>query len=112
VAKPNPPFMSGVPELLVLRLLSQREMYGYELVRAIRLTSQETIVLAEGVVYPVLHALEQQGLLRSKERAANGRTRIYYTVTAKGRRRSDTLSQEWERLSSGIRSVFGGTSHA
>ncbi len=110
--KPNPPFMSGVPELLVLRLLSQREMYGYELVRAIRLTSQEVIDLAEGVVYPVLHGLEQQGALRSKERAANGRTRIYYTVTAKGRRRLDTLLEEWERLSSGIRSVFGGASHA
>ena len=68
--KANPPFMSGVPELLVLRLLSQREMYGYELVRAIRLTSEDAIVLAEGVVYPVLHGLEQQGALRSKERTA------------------------------------------
>ena len=112
MVKPNPPFMSGVPELLVLRLLSQREMYGYQLVRAVRLTSQETIVLAEGVVYPVLHALEQQGLLRSRERTANGRTRIYYTVTAKGRRRLNKLSQEWERLSSGIRAVFGRKSHA
>ena len=73
VPRPNPPFMSGVPELLVLRLLAKREMYGYELVRAIRLTSNEVIVLAEGVVYPVLHALEEQGLLRSKEKAVNGR---------------------------------------
>ncbi len=104
--------MSGVPELLVLRLLSQREMYGYELVRAIRLTSQETIVLAEGVVYPVLHALEQQGALRSKERISNGRTRIYYKVTAKGRRRLATLSEEWERLRSGVHLVLGGANHA
>lgn len=104
--------MSGVPELLVLRLLSQHEMYGYELVRAIRKTSNERIVLAEGVVYPVLHALEQQGALRSKERTVDGRSRIYYGITAKGRRRLDTLVEEWERLSVGIRSFLGGTSYA
>ncbi len=108
MAKANPPFMSGVPELLVLRLLSQQEMYGYELVRAIRLTSEEAIVLAEGVVYPVLHGLEQQGVLRSKERLVGGRTRIYYTVTAKGRRRLATLAEEWDRLNLGIRSIMGG----
>lgn len=108
----NPPFMSGVPELLVLRLLCQQEMYGYELVRAIRLTSNEHIVLAEGVVYPVLHALEEQGALRSKERAVGGRTRVYYSVTAKGRRRLDTLVEGWERLSLGIRPFLGEANHA
>ena len=104
--------MSGVPELLVLRLLAKREMYGYELVRAIRLTSNEVIVLAEGVVYPVLHALEEQGILRSKEKAVNGRTRIYYSVTAKGCRRLDTLLKEWKRLSLGIRPFLGEAHHA
>jgi PadR family transcriptional regulator PadR len=104
--------MSGVPELLVLRLLSQQEMYGYELVRAIRLTSRERIVLAEGVVYPLLHALEEQGVLRSKEKAVDGRTRIYYGITAKGRRRLDSLVEGWQRLSLGIRPFLGEASHA
>ncbi len=104
--------MSGVPELLVLRLLSQREMYGYELVRAIRLTSRDEISLAEGVVYPVLHALEAQGALRSKEKETNGRKRIYYGITAKGKRRLGALHEEWQRLSSGIDAVFGGAGHA
>jgi len=39
----NPPFMSGVPELLLLRLLAQREMYGYELVKSVRLVTAEAI---------------------------------------------------------------------
>lgn len=104
--------MSGVPELLVLRLLSQQEMYGYELVRAIRLTSKEKIVLAEGVVYPVLHALEEEGVLRSKEKAVDGRTRIYYGVTAKGHRRLGILVEEWKRLSLGIRPFLGEINHA
>ena len=107
MAKPNPPFMSGVPELLVLRLLAQREMYGYELVKAIRKTSRDAISLAEGVVYPVLHGLEQQGALRSKQQTVNGRTRVYYRATAKGRQRLDDLSEEWHRVSGGIGSVLG-----
>lgn len=112
MSKRNPPFMSGVPELLLLRLLSRQEMYGYELVRAIRLTSQEQIVLAEGVVYPVLHALEEQGLLRAHEKTIDGRSRIYYSVTAKGNRRLDTLISEWERLSLGVRPFLEEPSHA
>ena len=109
MAKPNPPFMSGVPEFVILRLLLGREMYGYELIKAIRLTSNDTIKLAEGVVYPILHGLEVQGILRSKDKAVNGRTRIYYSVTAKGRRRLATLKQEWERVSSGINTILGGS---
>ena len=40
----NPPFMSGVPELLLLRLLAQREMYGYELVKSVKLVTDEAIL--------------------------------------------------------------------
>jgi PadR family transcriptional regulator len=112
MAKRKPPFMSGVPELVVLRLLAEREMYGYELVRAIRLTSREKIILAEGVVYPVLHALEEQGALQSHEKTVDGRTRIYYATTSKGRNRLDTLVEEWDRLNIGVRSLLGGANHA
>ena len=68
----NPPFMSGVPELLLLRLLEQREMYGYELVKAIRLVTEEAISLGEGVIYPVLHSLERNGALRAKRKKVGG----------------------------------------
>ena len=107
MAKPNPPFMSGVPEFLILRLLWRQEMYGYELVRTIRQASQESINLAEGVVYPVLHALEQQGALRSKEKSVNGRRRVYYRLTAKGNRRLDDLARRWDQVSAGVSSVLG-----
>lgn len=99
--------MSGVPELLILRLLSAREMYGYELVRSIRLVSKDAIILAEGVVYPVLHAMEAQGFLRTRKKAVNNRSRVYYTLTARGRKRLETLQGEWERVSSGVNSFMG-----
>jgi PadR family transcriptional regulator PadR len=107
MAQTNPPFMSGVPELLVLRLLARGEMYGYELVKAVRLVTGETIALGEGVVYPVLHSLERGGALKAKRKTVNGRTRVYYTMTAKGQRRLDQLGEEWKRVSSGVNSALG-----
>ncbi|HEY5569506.1 MAG TPA: PadR family transcriptional regulator [Gammaproteobacteria bacterium] len=112
MAQTNPPFMTGVPELLVLRLLAHREMYGYELVKAVRLVTGEAIGLGEGVVYPVLHGLEHGGALKAKRKAVNGRTRVYYTLTAKGRRRLERLSEEWRRVSAGVNSALGEPGHA
>ena len=102
MAQTNPPFMSGVPELLLLRLLAQREMYGYELVKAIRLVTGEAISLGEGVIYPVLHSLERGGSLKARRKKVDGRTRVYYSLNAKGRKRLERLQSEWERIQSGI----------
>ena len=93
----NPNFMTGVPELLILRLLQRQEMYGYELVQAIRVATREAIKLTEGVVYPTLHALEQQGVLKSRHKTVSGRTRVYYCVTAKGAKHLAGLTVLWDR---------------
>ena len=108
----NPPFMSGVPELLLLRLLHQSEMYGYELVRSIRVATGEAITLGEGVIYPVLHGLERNGALKSKRRAVGGRTRVYYSVTAKGRKRLARLQQDWRRIQGGISNALATSGNA
>jgi PadR family transcriptional regulator PadR len=112
MAQTNPPFMSGVPELLILQLLARQEMYGYEIVKAVRIITGEAISLGEGVIYPVLHALEKGGSLKSKRKAVNGRTRVYYSVTGKGHKRFERLSEEWDRVSNGIRSALGRAEHA
>jgi PadR family transcriptional regulator PadR len=98
----NPNFMNGVPEFLVLRLLTRQEMYGYELVQAIRLQTQGAITLSEGVVYPVLHALEKQGALKSRNKAVNGRTRVYYAVTNKGTKHLAGLAAQWDRIAAAL----------
>jgi PadR family transcriptional regulator PadR len=104
--------MSGVPELLVLRLLTSREMYGYEIVKAVRLVTSEAIGLGEGVIYPVLHSLEEGGALKARRKSVNGRERVYYSVTAKGRRRLEHLSDEWKRVSAGVNQALGEPGHA
>lgn len=109
MAQTNPPFLTGVPELLVLRMLSGREMYGYEIVKAMRLVTGEAIGFGEGVIYPVLHSLEENGALKARRKSVNGRERVYYAVTTKGKRRLEHLSDEWKRVSSGVNSALDGT---
>jgi PadR family transcriptional regulator PadR len=104
----NPNFMNGVPELLILRLLGEQEMYGYELVQAIRTRSGAVIAVGEGVVYPVLHALERAGALKSQRRTVGGRSRIYYTVTRTGSRRLAELEGQWRTLAAAIQTTLAG----
>ena len=101
----NPNFMNGVPELLILRLLMREEMYGYELVQAIRVATRDAITLTEGVVYPTLHALERQGVLKSRPKPVRGRTRVYYAVTAKGARHLAGLSEQWNRIAGALHNL-------
>lgn len=108
----GPLFMGGVPELLVLRLLSSKPMYGYELVKSIRLATGEAISIGEGVVYPLLHSLERSGALKTRRETHNGRTRVYYSLTAKGRRRLNRLAGEWERVSGAVNIALEGGAHA
>ncbi len=112
MAPSSPSLMAGVPELLLLTLLSEREMYGYELARAIQTLTCEAIAMGEGVLYPALHSLETRGLLRARRRAVGGRTRVYYSITAKGRRRHAGLTQEWRRIAGGVEAALAGATHA
>ena len=99
----NPPFMAGVPELLILSLLKgQEEMYGYEIVAAIAAVTDQVVSLKEGVVYPLLHSLERDGVLKTQRRPVNGRTRVYYALTAKGVRHLFELTDDWTRLHAAV----------
>ena len=112
MAQSNPPLMSGVPELLLLQLLNDREMYGYELVRSIKTVTEEAISLGEGVIYPVLHSLERNGSLKSKRKAVGGRTRVYYSLTRKGRDRLEKLQGDWRRIQGGVATALGSAAGA
>ena len=91
----NPSFMNGVPELLVLRLLRSREMYGYQIVQAIRDETVGSVSLGEGVIYPVLHALEKNGAITSRRQTVEGRSRIYYALSPKGASPGSALVPRW-----------------
>ena len=107
----NPNFMNGVPELLILTLLQHEEMYGYEIVQAIRSRTDAIIAVGEGVVYPVLHGLERDGALTARRKTVNGRSRIYYSVTPVGSHRLADLSRSWIHLAAAIQGMLTGGQH-
>jgi len=111
MAPKNPAFMVGVPELVVLSLLVDREMYGYEIARAIKITTGNALSLGEGVLYPALHAMESRGLVRARSSRIEGRVRIYYALTPKGKGRLTRLSVDWQRISLSVNSVLVSQTH-
>jgi len=104
-------FMNGVPELLILRLLRDREMYGYEIVQAIRQETGEVVSIGEGVAYPILHALERSGAITSRRLTVGGRSRIYYALSETGGSRLGELTALWSGLTGAVGTVLAGGRH-
>lgn len=105
-------FMAGVPQLMILRLLQDQEMYGYEIVQAIRERTGDVVSIGEGITYTVLHALERARALKSRRVSVDGRPRIYYSLTPRGRTRYRELAQDWTTLADAIRAVLEPDAHA
>ena len=104
----NPDFINGVPELLILRLLSRQPMYGYEIVQAIRLASGDVLSFGEGCVYPVLHRLEAEGKLAARREQAAGRSRVVYRLTPAGRARLQAAAARWAEVAAAVGRALGG----
>jgi PadR family transcriptional regulator, regulatory protein PadR len=112
MADKNPSLMAGIPELVVLSLLADREMYGYQIARSIKTVTQDLLSVGEGVLYPALHLMESRRLLRSRSVRVDGRMRIYYSVTARGKTRLARLTSDWRRMSQGVESILGSPINA
>ncbi len=107
----NPNFLNGVPELVVLRLLSKQEMYGYEIVKAIQFLTKDSFSFGEGCIYPLLHYLERTRSVSSRRKDVEGRSRYYYRLTPRGTKRLEELSKEWKQVATGV-SLFMEARHA
>ena len=110
----NPDFLNGVPELLVLQLLSRRAMYGYELVQEIKSASGAELQFGEGCIYPILHKLEKEGVLAAKRESAGGRNRVVYRVTRRGEKRLAGSAANWGRIAAAVSRILspGEQKHA
>src|ERR1700748_989800 len=104
--------MAGIFGLIILRLSRGPGLYWYFIVQAIRASTREVISLSEGVVYPLLHALEKDGALKSRRVPAGPRTRVYYTLTSRGMRRLFDLTDDWTRMQGAVGAVLKGGVHA
>ncbi|MEO1769761.1 PadR family transcriptional regulator [Candidatus Enterococcus ferrettii] len=103
--------VSGSTTLLILSLLSDKDMYGYEMIETLAKRSKNVFELKTGTLYPLLHQLVKAGNLNSYEREVNGKKRKYYQLTAAGRRFLEEKVIEWETYSSTITDILGGVTY-
>jgi PadR family transcriptional regulator, regulatory protein PadR len=75
-------------------------------VQAIAERTAQVLSPGEGVIYPLLHALEKDGALKSRRKMANGRSRIYYSLTAKGAKRLAAMTDHWSALNGAVGMVL------
>lgn len=101
--------MAGSTTLLILRLLSEGEMYGYEIIAELSRRSDRTFELKEGTLYPLLHGLERDSCVESfTKESPQGRTRKYYRITKKGRGLLEEKQKEWSLFSTKVNQVVYG----
>lgn len=98
--------MSGSMTMLLLRLLDEKDMYGYEMIDTLRKKSCNVFELKAGTLYPLLHGLEEKGLLRVYEQECLGKIRKYYSITKEGRGLLEEKKAEWNVYQSAVSNVL------
>jgi PadR family transcriptional regulator, regulatory protein PadR len=100
--------LQGMLGMLVMRAVADEPLHGYALVHRLRLISGNRLHIPQGSLYPALHRLEHQGLLKGEwAPTQTGRDAKFYRLTAKGRKRLETEMAEWRELSTAIALVLG-----
>ena len=102
----------GSTSTLILSLLSEEPMYGYQITQELQRRSEGYFEMKEGLLYPALHRMEQDGLLRSEWRRVEGsRERKYYSITEEGRRVLANSVVEWTTFTDKLMQVIRGYGH-
>ena len=103
-------YVSGSSRMLVLNLLSEKSLYGYELIKTLKERSNDVFDMKEGTLYPILHKLENDELIVSSNQEVSGRVRKVYSITDKGIRVLSKEKEEWREFSFAVNQVltFGG----
>lgn len=98
--------VSGSMTMLILKLLSEKDMYGYEMIDTLRKKSQNVFELKAGTLYPLLHGLEEKGLLTFYEKEYAGKIRKYYSLTKQGKKMLEKKTEEWNIYSNAVTNVL------
>ena len=97
----------GFLEMLILQLLSEQDMYGYQLKTEITERSEGLIALTEGVLYPPLYRMIQKGYISErKETVCKRRVRVYYHLEELGKEYLSVLCEEYKKSYTGVSKVM------
>ncbi len=105
--------IGGSTILILLALLDEKDMYGYQIIKEIEKRSDEAFQFREGSLYPVLHKLQNNGYVKSYMATGDtGKSRKYYQITKKGRKQLKEEQEQWNLFSLSINKVLGGSANA
>ncbi|MEI6520846.1 MAG: helix-turn-helix transcriptional regulator [bacterium] len=103
----NTELVGSTVEMLVLKLLSERAMYGYEIIQIVNERTEGAFNWKEGTLYPVLHRLEGKGYLHTEWQVGDsGKKRKYYKLTTKGMSHATEKAAEWQVFAQSVNSVM------
>jgi DNA-binding PadR family transcriptional regulator len=92
---------------IVLAILAERDSYGYAILKRVQELSEGRLEWTDGMLYPVLHRLERQGLVEARwEVAENGRRRKYYGITPRGREQLAEERRQWLAVDATLRGIW------
>ena len=94
--------------MLVLSLLENGDMYGYQMIKKLKEKSQNIFEFQEGTLYPILHNLEEKNYICSYWDDTGSKKRKYYSITKEGKKHLKEKKQEWQTFSNGVNQVVGG----
>lgn len=95
---------------VILKLLSEKPMYGYEIIKVVNERTNNLFAWREGTLYPWLHRLEADGLVQSRwEASAAGRQRKYYRITHRGLATLKAQTAEWTTFSKAVNALLLAT---
>lgn len=95
--------MRATVETIILRLLADRQMYGYEIIKVVNERTDGAFQWKEGTLYPCLHRMEKNSVIASDwQEGEHGKPRKYYHLTAKGTVLARTKASEWQAFTSAM----------
>ncbi|NMB95661.1 MAG: PadR family transcriptional regulator [Clostridiaceae bacterium] len=99
----------GVLEIVILKLLSNKDMYGYELVSEINQRSK-SLNIKEGTLYPILYRLEDNGLIEAhwEQAVFRKQPKKFYSVTEKGKQAMSKAYSQWKAITQDITRIMEG----
>lgn len=103
--------VSGSMTMLLLQLLEERDLYGYEMIETLRSRSNQVFELKAGTLYPLLHSLEEKQMVTVYEQETAGKVRKYYSITKEGKHFLKKKKEEWKEYTEGVQGVIGGLAY-
>ena len=94
--------------MLILEMVKDENMYGYQMIKKLKIKSENVFEFQEGTLYPILHKLEEKGWITSYWDEVAGKKRKYYAITEDGKKHLKSKKEEWQLFSTNVNKVIGG----